>query len=129
MALKSARVTKPVTFDPEAPVGEAGLRRHVARGAELSQRGQYAEAEKEFRAAAELQPENPDTHYALGNILYRRQKLVDAQGEFSEAMRLRPDFALAHRAMGVVAESLGDEQNAFREYQKAYILDLGVCRR
>ncbi len=43
-ALKSAKVTKPVTVDPAAQARQAEVRKHVARGAELSRKGQYAES-------------------------------------------------------------------------------------
>ena len=38
-ALKSAKVTKPATVDPAAQARQAEVRQHVARGAELEQKG------------------------------------------------------------------------------------------
>jgi hypothetical protein len=53
-ALKSAKVTKPLTVDPAAQARQAGVRQHMARAVELEQKGQYAEAEQEYRAAYTL---------------------------------------------------------------------------
>ncbi|MGA2984056.1 MAG: hypothetical protein ABSG32_09585 [Terriglobia bacterium] len=50
-ALESAKVTTPVTVDPVAQARQAQVQRHVAHGAELAKKGQYAEAEQEYRAA------------------------------------------------------------------------------
>src|SRR5271169_1272172 len=44
-ALKSAKVTKPVRVDPAAQERQTDVRQHVARGAELANKGQYPEAE------------------------------------------------------------------------------------
>src|SRR5271157_4794777 len=63
-ALKSAKVTKPVTVDPAAQARQAEVRQHAARGAELKQKGQYAEAEQEYRAALQLDSQNADIYAA-----------------------------------------------------------------
>jgi hypothetical protein len=65
-ALKSAKVTKPATVDPAAQARQAEVRQHVARGAELEQKGQYAQAEQEYRAALLFDPHNGTFMTALG---------------------------------------------------------------
>ena len=122
-ALQSAKVTKPVTVNPPAQAQQAEVQQHVAHGAELAKKGQHAQAEEEFRAAEDLQPENAEIHYLLGCALLNQQNLVGADVELREAVRLRPDYALAHLAIGVTANTRDDKTTAFREFQKAYILD------
>jgi hypothetical protein len=57
-ALHSAKMTKPVAVDPTAEARQAEVRQHAARGTELFQRKQYADAELEYRAAVRLDPQN-----------------------------------------------------------------------
>ena len=67
-ALKSAKVTKPATVDPAAQARQAEVRQHVARGAELAKKGQYAEAEQEYRAALLLDSQNADLYVSLAYV-------------------------------------------------------------
>ncbi len=57
-ALKSAKVTKPATVDPAAEARQAEV--SATRGARgrTIKKGQYAEAEQEYRAALLLDPQN-----------------------------------------------------------------------
>jgi len=50
-ALKSAKVTKPATVAPAEQARQAQVPQHVVWGGELYQKGQYAEAEQEYRVA------------------------------------------------------------------------------
>ena len=59
-------MTKPATVDPAAQARQAEVRQHVARGAELAKKGQYAEAEQEYRAALLLDSQNADLYVSLG---------------------------------------------------------------
>jgi tetratricopeptide (TPR) repeat protein len=68
-ALKSAKVTKPVTVDPAAQARQAQVRRHVTQMAELERKGHYTEAEQECRLALSLDPQNADLQKDLTYIL------------------------------------------------------------
>ena len=95
-ALESAKVTKPVTVDPAAQARQAEIRRHVARGAELARKGQYAEAEQEDRAALLLDSQNADLYVSLAGVLYQQKKWDDSASAAREALRLDPKDDLAH---------------------------------
>ncbi len=69
-ALKSAKVTKPAIVDPTAQARQAQVRRHVARGAELAKKEQYAEAEQEYRAALLLDFQNADLYESLAGVAW-----------------------------------------------------------
>jgi tetratricopeptide (TPR) repeat protein len=60
----------------------------VARGAELKQKGQYAEAEQEYRAALVLDPQNADLYANLSYVLVQQKKWVDAVSAAGKALRL-----------------------------------------
>jgi hypothetical protein len=68
-ALKSAKVTKPATVDPAVQARQTEVRQHVARGAELQQKRQYAEAEHEYRAALLLDFQDADLYATLAGVL------------------------------------------------------------
>ena len=74
-ALKSAKVTKPATVDPAAQARQAEVRQHVARGAELEQKRQYAEAEQEYRAALLFDPHNADLYDGLAFVLFLSEEV------------------------------------------------------
>src|SRR5208282_3452877 len=107
-ALKSAKVTKPATIDPAAQARQAEVRQHVARGAELSKRGQYAEAEQEYRAALLLDSQNADIYTSLAFVLNEQQRWDDAGSAAREALRLSPNNDLAHVNLGFSLASKGD---------------------
>jgi len=59
------------------------------RGIVFRERGLFADAEKDLKAALKLAPESPDAHAALG-IVYDVQLRPDAEAEHREAVRLAP---------------------------------------
>jgi Flp pilus assembly protein TadD len=73
-ALKSAKVTRPVTVDPAAQARQAEIRQHLARGAEFLHKRQYAQAEQECRAALLLDSQNADLYGSLAYILSMQEK-------------------------------------------------------
>jgi len=73
-ALKSAKVTKPTTVDPAAQARQAEVRQHVAHGAELAKKTQYAEAEQEYRVALRLDSQNADLYVSLSYVLNKQEK-------------------------------------------------------
>jgi Flp pilus assembly protein TadD len=86
----SAKMTKRATVHPAAQARQDEIRRHVARGAELKQKGQYAEAEQEYRAALLLDPQNADLYANLAYVLVQQKKWHDAVSAAREALRLWP---------------------------------------
>ena len=77
-ALQSAKVTKPATVDPATETRQAGVKQHVARGAELAKKGQYAEAEQEYRAALQLDSQSDDVYMSMAYVLSQQKKWDDA---------------------------------------------------
>jgi len=84
------------------------------------------QAEKHYRIALALSPDNPEVHADLG-ILYDKQgRFPDAIREYQTALRLGGENALPRLNLGIAYEHLGHYQEALGEYQK--VLSLGAER-
>jgi hypothetical protein len=84
------------------------------------------EAEKHYRIALALSPDNSEVHADLG-ILYDKQgRFPDAIREYQIALRLGGENALPRLNLGIAYEHLGHYHKALGEYQKA--LSLGAER-
>jgi Flp pilus assembly protein TadD len=118
-ALRAAKRTKAEAFSAEATELSARVQKHLARGAELRQKKLYTEAEQEYRAALELEPENPELHYVLGRVLDEQKKWDLAAAEYRTAIRLQPDNAQAHNGLGVALAQKGDLDGAIAEFRTA----------
>lgn len=62
---------------------------HSGRGDQLLLQGFLEEAEREFREAISLNPENADAHAGLASVLEAKNDLAGARSEAEEALRWR----------------------------------------
>jgi tetratricopeptide (TPR) repeat protein len=122
-ALKSAKVIPPVTVDSAAQARQAEVRQHVAHGAELKLKGQYAEAELEFRAALSSGPPNAEVYLSLASVLGRQRKWDDDVTAAREAVRLNPNSVMAHIVLGVALAGRSDWDGAAAEHREAIRLN------
>ena len=110
-----------------APSIDALVRKHLADGTGLEQRGSFAEAEQKFRYAVALQEQNPELHYRLGKILARQRKQDDALAEYRQAIQLNTQYADAHAALGEVYAMRMDLDQAIPELRTAIALQPSVA--
>jgi tetratricopeptide (TPR) repeat protein len=122
-ALKSAKVMASATVDPAAQARQDDIRQHLAHGAELKLKGQYAEAEQEFHAALTLGPPNADVYLGLASVLGRQQKWDDEATAAREGLRLTPNNEMAHILLGVALGGKGDWDGAVAEQREAVRLN------
>ncbi len=118
-ALKNAKVTKPATVDPAAQARQAEVRQHVARGAELAKKGQYAKAEQEYRAALLFDPNNALLYDSLAYVLGQQGKWEDSAAAAREEIRLDPNDDMAHYNLGMALASMGDWDAQITEAREA----------
>jgi serine/threonine-protein kinase len=71
-------------------------------------------AEKIYKTAAALRPQNWNGFYELGVFYYRQGRNVEAVTEFEQALQITPDNALAHAALGGVLQLLHRDDEAER---------------
>jgi len=122
-ALKNANVTKSESIDQALLTRQTEVREHTARGAELLKKKQYADAEAEYRAAIQLDPQNADLHNSLGITLGRKGDWDGQIAEEREALRLNPNNDRAHVGLGVALSQKDDQEGAMAEYREALRLN------
>jgi tetratricopeptide (TPR) repeat protein len=123
-ALKNASVAKPAeAVDPAAAARQADTRQHIARGAVLAKRADYALAEQEYREALQLDPQSADLYVSLAYVLIPQQKWDDTQSAARAALRLDPKNDMAHNNLGVALGSKGDLDGAVSEFREAIRLN------
>ncbi|MDR3677190.1 MAG: tetratricopeptide repeat protein [Acidobacteriota bacterium] len=122
-AIKSAKVMAPATVDPAAQARQDDIRQHVAHGAELKLKGQFAEAEQEFRAGLTLSPSSADIYLDLASVLGRQKKWDDEATATREVLRLNPNNEMAHILLGAALAGRGDWDSAVAENREALRLN------
>jgi superkiller protein 3 len=109
-------------YDQAQPLIDEYLRKHphdfealyfsgvVKRGM-----GNYADAEKDFSAAAALNPTSAEAHYNLGFVLARLGRPAEARPELEKALQLNPDSSEARFQLASVLRALGQQGQAHEE--------------
>jgi tetratricopeptide (TPR) repeat protein len=96
---------------------------HNNLGGEFEARGEYEEAERQFRQALYLREDFPPALNNLGLILTRRGDLEGAIEDFSRALELDPRYAEAHNNLGVALQRQGRLARALTHFEAAVRLD------
>jgi TonB family protein len=123
-ALKAAHRTSSTDTNPDEARREANAIMHLIRGINLNRNDFHLEdAEPEFRAARDADPQSPFTHVALGELLVGMGGWDSADKEFKAALELDPTMAVAHSGLGDVLISKGNYDASAKEYREAVELD------
>jgi molecular chaperone DnaK (HSP70) len=92
---------------------------HNIRGLVLDEMGAITEAERAFRAAADLAPNKAVFHGNLGMALAENGRRDEALAALSLAVALDAKLVYVHVALGDLQRRKGDEPGARREYGRA----------
>lgn len=92
---------------------------HYDRGDALMERGRYREAEREYRRAIALGPDQSLFYGGLAFSLFRQGRLIEAGRSIDKALRLYPDLFSNRYLGGVIAYHTGDYFRAIRHLKIA----------
>ncbi|MGY1615168.1 tetratricopeptide repeat protein [Geodermatophilus sp. SYSU D00691] len=106
---------------------QAQARAHFTAGEEHFAARRFAEAQREYEAALELDPEHVEAATYLADTWYRRGAYHRAQAFFEESLAIRPT-AMAYRFLGDSLHHGGHGARRAREsYRRALQLDPGYA--
>ncbi len=104
---------KTAVYDPVAHMNLGDMhRRHK----------NYQMAEKEFKIALQLSPNNAYAHYNLGLVYTEAGAYEPALKEYKEALRIDPNLWQSYQNLSVVYDFLNDSDKSLENIQKAVAL-------
>lgn len=99
-------------------------------GVLLAEAGSYEEAERRYKEAARLLPDDASVHSNLATVyakkadMYADKQMYDlALKEFEKAIELNPEDYVAHNNIGIIYKQKGDIKRAMQEYTEALKLN------
>jgi tetratricopeptide (TPR) repeat protein len=104
-------------------VGEGSPEFHLLMGKGHLNREEYDDAVKELDAAAQTDPKLPFVHFNLGMAYVHKQDYDRAREEFHKDTALEPDVPFAYEQLGNLESTVGNEDEAARNYRSALKLD------
>ncbi|ALG67545.1 tetratricopeptide repeat-containing sulfotransferase family protein [Beggiatoa leptomitoformis] len=88
---------------------------------EHQREGQLTQAEKLFRLALKLAPQQPETLHALGLLKHQQGQTAEAIKLLKKTIALKPDEATYHNNLGNLFNAQGDINSAMTAYRKALL--------
>ena len=93
--------------------------RHMNLGRVMVERRLFAQARKEFEAAAELEPDRADAFIELGAVLIKEGEYDAALEQLTKGLELEPESADAHAGVGLIFFHKGQLDDAIDELEWA----------
>ena len=116
-SLDAARPVCERLFDPADPGKLTML------GTIYGQHGDFEDALRPLRQAAELSPASPQMQYNLALVCFRLQRYDEARGALLGAVKQWPDLFQLNSLLGVVLYRLGDLAGAYESLIHAHTLN------
>lgn len=119
----SASITRSNSIEVTDDLNDLYAKQRYQSGLALMQQQRWKEAEKEFREAVRLRPDNPYYRFQLGASLSPQLRFGETEAEFREAARLDAGNALWHAKLGYILSIQKKWADAEREAAEAVRLD------
>ncbi len=105
-------------FQRSLGIREASATPHRWYAYLLSATGRHAEADREARRAAEIEPDSLNAATGVGYVLYAARRFDDAAVELRRVIEVDPDFIQARRNLGLVLAMQGRNREATAEFER-----------
>ena len=115
-------VTLSLLATPQIAVAQS-VEQLYQQGNAAQKAGNFAEAERIFRRAIELDPNYALAYNGLGTALGDQKKLDEAIAAFRKALELDPNYAFAYNNLGVALSKQKKWDEAIAAFQKALEID------
>jgi tetratricopeptide (TPR) repeat protein len=86
-------------------------------------REEYDDAVRELEMAAKADPKLPFVHFNLGLAFLHKQQFEQARAEFQKDLAIEPDVAFTYEQLAGVESTLGNEDEAAKNYRQALKLN------
>jgi tetratricopeptide (TPR) repeat protein len=96
---------------------------HRLRGQIYVEKGDQASAEREFRKAIEVNPQNYQSYIILGQLNLQRNNLPQALKEVDQLISANPKFAPGFLLKGFYLQTANDPAGAMKSYREVLKLD------
>ncbi len=114
---KYDQVIKEITLDKVAP--DKKYETLIERGQAFLSLKKLDDAEKSFKSAHEMKPDDPSALVGISQTLINRGKVKDAEDEADRALKVAPDDVGALTLKGELRRIVGDREDAIRWFDKA----------
>ena len=102
------------------------VERQIRRGNRQYRKGNYTEAETQYRKVLDAKPNSAEAQFNLGDALYQQENYTDAMEAFQKVVELTPDAKLKSKAvfnMGNCLLEQGKYYDAFNIYKVSLKFD------
>jgi len=121
--LKSDEVSRSDRSVTPAPEARALADAAFERARDAESKGQWAQAERDYRQALAQNPALAGAHNNLGTLYIRQQQMNAAIDEFRAAIALNPNYAMVRNNLGSAYILIGEEELAIQEFIAALRID------
>jgi len=103
-------------------MGSMSARDLVQQGAHAHDHGRYAEAERCYRQALQLDPGHPDALHLLGVLAYQAGEHGAAEELIVHGLLRAPHAAMMHANLGRALQALGRREESIRSFERSLVL-------
>jgi tetratricopeptide (TPR) repeat protein len=114
---EEARLVCEQLFDPN------DARKLAILGTLYGARGDYEDAVRPFRRAAELDPKSPQMQYNVALAYFRLGRFAEARAALEQVAKLWPDLVQISSLLGACLFKLGDQPQAYQVLSRAHELN------
>ena len=100
------------------PAFSEGLNDLLNHGAEAYERGNYADAARQYRKVLSQDSQHPVARMGLAKALLAEGKTEEAKAQLLQLTQEHPDFGAAYYLLGTVYEKEGNPTQAREAYQR-----------